>query len=97
MEFDVHITEAHVTLSPKAKSALGRLFAKTRSLTAADIGDSRLSLALGDLAVLNEESSGSAVVLEDRIVLNHDAVARVDRRDGPCSWPSALARSDPRD
>ena len=78
MEFDVNITEAHVTLSPKAKSALGGLFAKRRSLTAADIGDFRLSLALGDLAALNEESTGSAVVLEDRIVLNHDAVARVD-------------------
>ena len=77
MDFEVKITETDVTLFPKSHFALRRIFTKKRDLTAADIDDHDLCLALGDLAALNEEATGSAVVFEDRIVLNHDAVSRL--------------------
>ncbi len=78
MEFDTNITETAVTLTPKVPSVIGKLIAKKRDFTAANIGDHDLSLVLGDLAALNEEMPGSAIVFEDRIVLKHCAVSQLD-------------------
>ncbi len=78
MKFDVEITDAAVTLTPKTPSVIGRLIAKKQNLTAPIAGDQDLSLVLGDLAALDEEIPGSALVLEGRIILKHDAVSRMD-------------------
>ena len=78
MKWQREIREDCVILQPEAPGLLDRLRGKTTDLTAPDPGDHALSLALGDLAAIEEEHSGDVQIEADRIVLSHQAVSRID-------------------
>lgn len=80
MDFEVIINKTTVEVVPKWKSGFLNIWKDKPNLTNINPAFQELNLALGDLAALEEEKPGSALVYDDRIVLSHEAVSRLESR-----------------